>query len=504
MWAILGALALLLLVQLSTDLRTARKAAPGRLFARTPIARAGMLFAAILVLPWVAFRFGHVDGILAGNSTWLFLFSVLVSAMISYTWYRYLTWLDMFERERFRSELLVFVLACGSTFLVWPLSDAFDAITGIRLNGELLNDFGYAVLGIGLIEEIVKLLPYMVIVLLTKEVNEPFDHLLYLSISALGFAFVENILYLQNTGLAAVSGRALFASVSHMFDSSIIGYSVAIALYRKRSPWLAGLLGLLLAALAHGFYDLWLLAPERPFALTLLFFLASIQLWVIMKNNLMNLSPRLQVQLRLPSAMFRYRIINGVLGLVAVAFLGIILLDGNAPALAMLLNGWSTMAALLLFLAMSFSGFALIQGHVSPVRVALNPIRLFLPVVTHGEDLTGTRWELFLSVRGALMIRPGPLTAQLPIQGTLVQRVVVDGDRDHYLFRPDRAVVLPNALGDLLLLKPESEMDTLGSAAVARVALFALREEPRFTEQGLLPEQFFFLNQALARIPPKA
>ena len=176
MWAILGALALLLLVQLSTDLRTARKAAPGRLFVRTPIARAGMLFAAILTLPWVAFRFCRMDGILAGDRTWLFLFSVVVSAMISYTWYRYLTWLDVFERERFRSELLVFVLACGSTFLVWPLSDAFDAITGIRLNGELINDFGYAVLGIGLIEEIVKLLPYLVIVLLTKEVNEPFDH----------------------------------------------------------------------------------------------------------------------------------------------------------------------------------------------------------------------------------------------------------------------------------------------------------------------------------------
>ncbi|MCB0779423.1 MAG: PrsW family intramembrane metalloprotease, partial [Flavobacteriales bacterium] len=93
--------------------------------------------------------------------------------------------------------------------------------TGMALTGDLWDDLVYSVVAIGLVEEVVKLLPYLLIWRLTRQVDEPFDHLLYGSIAALGFAFMENTLYLESTRLTAVTGRALLASVAHMFDTSI-------------------------------------------------------------------------------------------------------------------------------------------------------------------------------------------------------------------------------------------------------------------------------------------
>ena len=175
---------------------------------------------------------------------------------------------------------------------------------------------------------------------------------------------------------------------------------MALALHRKR-PWVpALLLGLVLASLAHGFYDLWLLAPGRPVVLTIVFFLGSIQLWVIMKNNLLNLSPRFHPGIELASAMFRYRIINGMLAIFLLAWVLVFLLDGRERAMGMLLGGWQLMAAMLVFLALSFSNFVLVRGYLAPVRPASNLFRLFLPIAKHGDDLSGRRVTLLKGLRG--------------------------------------------------------------------------------------------------------
>ena len=48
----------------------------------------------------------------------------------------------------------------------------------------------------GLSEEIIKIIPVLIILKTTKFINEPIDYIIYSSISALGFAFIENIQYI--------------------------------------------------------------------------------------------------------------------------------------------------------------------------------------------------------------------------------------------------------------------------------------------------------------------
>ena len=74
--------------------------------------------------------------------------------------------------------------------------------------------FAYAVLAIGVIEEAVKMIPFLLVVVRFREFDEPIDGIIYASFIALGFATMENIQYLHGAAgpvhdvdLAAVVSR---------------------------------------------------------------------------------------------------------------------------------------------------------------------------------------------------------------------------------------------------------------------------------------------------------
>lgn len=460
---LLAPLLLLLLIGYVSEVRTAIALSTSTTqLLRSPIARATALFVLLITVPWWAVHTLDWPGDLIGSDRFLLAASLVVSALISFTWYRYLTWLDPFEREPLRWEITVFLLSCSITWMVPRAYELVHAHTGFSLTGDLWNDWWYCVGVIGGIEETAKLLPWLFLWRATRQVNEPFDFILYASVSALGFAFVENVNYLFGSELTAVMGRALMASVAHMLFASIPAYAVAIALHRERRAvvlHLAG--GFALAALFHGFYDLWLLDPSRPGWLTFIFFLGSLQLWVIMKNNLVNLSPRYVHAARPMSRMFRYRIINGMLLILAAAYLASNLFEGRDAADRLLRTNAGGMAIVLLVTAMHFSSFVPIPGYIAPLRMAGDVWRWFVPRWHWDHDLTGARVELRPRRSLSLIKRWTGFMAGLPAIGTIDRRVVVDDDHDWYVFRPDRAIIVNERPLDALLLKVHADHDTL-------------------------------------------
>ena len=54
----------------------------------------------------------------------------------------------------------------------------------------------------------------LLVMWLTRAIDEPLDYIIYGSISALGFAFMENLLPGYRWRLGAISSRALGGSVS--------------------------------------------------------------------------------------------------------------------------------------------------------------------------------------------------------------------------------------------------------------------------------------------------
>lgn len=429
---------------------------PGE-FLRAPIMRAASVFIALLAAPWLIGNEPSLDGVWAGHHRSMALACVLVSAVISFTWYRFLTWLDVFEREQFRWELLVFLAAVSIAFLVPGMYHRVELLTGFQLNGEAWNDWWYCFLVIGGLEETAKLIPWLLLWGLTRAADEPYDLVLYASISALGFAFVENIHYLLTTELTSVMGRTLFASVAHMVFASMVAYAAAMARWKKRPLLPAVLLGLVVAAAAHGFYDFWLLSPHRPSIFTMIFFLLTVQAWVIMKNNLLNVSPWFNAHVRPASTMFRYRIVNGTLFIAVLAFSIVLLHKGSASAWEFLVGTSLPLSWVLLSIAMHFSRYAPVQGRIETLRPSFDPQALFIPRAKWKEDLTGMHVEVHPYgphlLDGSRMARPA-----LVGSGVLVRRITWRGADDHYLLQVDHPSEDP---GGNWLVRPERPYDTL-------------------------------------------
>jgi len=128
----------------------------------------------------------------------------------------------------------------------------YDALA--LAHGNLPGLFAYSMLAIGPVEELAKLLPFLLL-LKIPEFDEPIDGIIYASFVALGYAAVENVMYLQYLTPAEAMARGFAGPVVHMLFASIWGYTIGCAHLRGESL-LPGLVrGFLLAAGLHGLYD---------------------------------------------------------------------------------------------------------------------------------------------------------------------------------------------------------------------------------------------------------
>ena len=119
--------------------------------------------------------------------------------------------------------------------------------------------------------------------------DEPLDAMIYLIVSALGFAATENMLNIfflagitPKLALAQASARFLSATLLHTLASGLLGYFIAYSLiHLKYRRWIF-LSGLLLAVTFHSVYDYlaWLLESNDAFLFLLIALLALMALIV--------------------------------------------------------------------------------------------------------------------------------------------------------------------------------------------------------------------------------
>jgi RsiW-degrading membrane proteinase PrsW (M82 family) len=223
------------------------------------------------------------------------LSGIAAALFICLTWFVFFWRVDIFEQEPIAFSLTALALGGLSTFFVFPLGDALYAWNAVRLNGQALNDLIYSVLHVGVVEEAVKLAPVFLILLFTRQVNEPIDLIIYGSLSALGFATVENVLYFTSYGLNIAYTRFLSSTVLHMAMTGFVCYCWARARYiRVRSPvWAIGF-GFLMSSVAHGLYDYFLIGPFKFDYLSVAILLVLAVAFGRMINNSLNFSPFFQ------------------------------------------------------------------------------------------------------------------------------------------------------------------------------------------------------------------
>ena len=136
-----------------------------------------------------------------------------------------------------------------------------------------LSRFIYIFAGIAFIEEFAKYLVVKKKILRNSECDEPIDIMLYMIISALGFAALENLLILlplvspfQFFETFVVSGfRFVGATFLHALASGIIGYFLVLSFFEPKNRIKLFLKGLLIAVFLHGLYDLSIIEIDNGF-----------------------------------------------------------------------------------------------------------------------------------------------------------------------------------------------------------------------------------------------
>jgi len=122
-----------------------------------------------------------------------------------------------------------------------------------------------------IIEELLKYAVAVAIVFWNRDVDEPIDMVIYLIVIALGFAALENALFLFNPLImgdylnSALTGgfRFLGATLLHVLASGTIGMFLAFTYYRSRLIQLiAGTVGLFVAIVLHALFNFFIMGAS--------------------------------------------------------------------------------------------------------------------------------------------------------------------------------------------------------------------------------------------------
>ena len=232
---------------------------------------------------------------------------LIVSCLPSVLLMAYIYKKDRVEKEPKKLLLLLFVLGAAIclpvAFLESLLGDVYANVFGKNtIIYQLFENF----LNVALFEEGFKFLVLFLVTRKSKHFNSLFDGIVYAVFVSLGFATLENVMYVFNYGLSTGLVRAVTAVPGHMFDGVIMGQfygmwhlSRDISLTEKQYERMGYItvqnpeskykiflpLTLLVPILCHGMYD-FLLSTEMTIAYILfLVYLIGLYVYCFKKIN---------------------------------------------------------------------------------------------------------------------------------------------------------------------------------------------------------------------------
>lgn len=192
----------------------------------------------------------------------LFLYALLLPLIFWATYHYY--------HDRHRPEPVLNLLATLGlgvlASLIAGMGYAALGLVGWRFDAYLLAETSplglliYAVIGIGLIEELAKMLPFLLVVLRFRDFDDPFDGIVYASFLALGFAMAENYRYAEYLPLSEAVARGFAGPVVHMVFASLWGHHIGTAVLTGAPVLPVAFRWLAITALVHGAYDVIVIA----------------------------------------------------------------------------------------------------------------------------------------------------------------------------------------------------------------------------------------------------
>jgi len=210
---------------------------------------------------YLAFRRGHIlrylELVYIAPLIRINGFAAGFALLICTIWFSYLWRLNLYTREPFYMGILALLAGAFLALSSFILYDLWFMVNPIIPGESTRENFIFFFLHVGFIEEIVKFLPVVIIIVFTRErINEPLDLVILGGFSALGFATLENSLYFSAVGINIASARFIISTFLHMAETMLLCYLWARARYMttRHENW-AILGGFGLVMLSHGLFD---------------------------------------------------------------------------------------------------------------------------------------------------------------------------------------------------------------------------------------------------------
>ena len=161
---------------------------------------------------------------------------------------------DKHEPEPFSLLFLCFLYGGLSTLVTllisWPVN-----IILLTQHEDILDQFFNAFFKVALVEEFSKFFFVRFILYYNKNFNEPFDGIVYSVMVSMGFATIENIIYVFQYGFATGILRMFSAVPAHGAFAVLMGYFLGKAKFTHRRTFYFSAIALLTPTVFHGAYD---------------------------------------------------------------------------------------------------------------------------------------------------------------------------------------------------------------------------------------------------------
>ncbi len=210
------------------------------------------------------------------------LIYVLFGILPSLIWLFYYLRKDLHPEPK-REILKLFFYGAAITIPVFLVQIGLSSILEqIKVSGvfdgfPVIADIIKWFIVIALTEEFLKYFVVKQVILKESTLDEPLDIMLYMVVVALGFAAVENILYLFSPvdnylniskvlelTITISSIRFIGATFLHTLSSALVGYFLALSSTRAGKRRLLVATGIFLASLLHGLYDFSIITLASP------------------------------------------------------------------------------------------------------------------------------------------------------------------------------------------------------------------------------------------------
>ena len=323
----------------------------------------------------------------------------------------YFRYIDIYESEPWKYILITFFGGILFADLGLVLYDFTFVVVGWSMNDNFINDLFYTVFIIGGIEELVKILPLIIILRFTKIINEPIDYIVYGGVAALGFAFSENVMYFDRLGAGIIFGRALTAVALHTSLTGIVAYGFVLRDYKNKKY--APLKLYFIAILLHGLYDFFLINPTARSLMILAYFIlfAGVNIFNNIISNSLSNSPYYKKSIHLKVRKIQFLLVGGLLGILLLQFIFLGLDNSWGAAIKSIRS--SAIAAIILIPALVI-GFGDIKLHPKSWKSLKLPF-LFSKIVIDEENnnLINTHLQFAPMTRNKIMLDYFPNLGQV-------------------------------------------------------------------------------------------